>query len=126
MKHKKENKKPIKDSIAWAAGVLEGEGCFGLYRAGKILVCTGERKRSTHRVSCQMTDRDIVERVANVFKVGTITTYAMQPPYKRRWIWTASTAQARKVMQRVLPYMGKRRTAKIQSLLALKPKPRRK
>lgn len=48
--------------ILWLAGLLEGEGCFN-YRA--------DRKQA--RVTVEMTDRDIIERVARLFDTNIST-----------------------------------------------------
>lgn len=46
--------------IMWLAGLLEGEGCFGLNG--------GTRKTRTPRLNVSMTDKDVVEHVARLFR----------------------------------------------------------
>lgn len=52
----------MSESIAWASGVLEGEGCFSLhYRtraSGSI--------HPTFAIHCEMTDADVIERLQEV------------------------------------------------------------
>jgi hypothetical protein len=58
----------------WVAGLLEGEGHFGL--KGRIL---------TPLVSLGMTDRDIVERYQRL--VGGKRVYCVpRPPHKTQWV----------------------------------------
>lgn len=54
-----------KHEIIWLAGLLEGEGCFN-YRA--------DRKQA--RISVEMTDQDVLERVAGLFG----TKVSVRPP----------------------------------------------
>lgn len=96
---------------AWLAGLLEGEGSFFL---------TGGRPR----VKLEMTDADVVVRAAALFPLGRtkVCSYdrslrpgreRMQTSYTYNW----NGANAVTVMQNVLPYMGARRTAKINEIL---------
>ena len=92
--------------IAWLAGILEGEGCFGFYR-----------KKAT--VAITMTDEDVIARVSLLMK----TRYSMQSRRKENWKDTysirLSSSKAVYIMATVLPFMGTRRSAKINEILAL-------
>lgn len=94
---------------AWIAGILEGEGSFGLVN-GRI-----------PRVQVGMTDFDVIERIVALLGVGTLSVFvpkegatAKKPALRldirkaRDVVW---------VMEQVLPWMGKRRSAKIRSVL---------
>ncbi len=51
---------------AWAAGILEGEGCFSIHRRK-------DRSNTLNTaIHCEMTDEDIIRRLHAVFKVGTV------------------------------------------------------
>lgn len=103
---------------AWAAGVLEGEGCFSIH-AKKDRPST-----TTSAIHCEMTDRDIVERLKDTFGVGTINerlnisgrrdTSKRKPSY----IWSVQNKQGvLEVLLRVMPYLGERRLQKAKELL---------
>lgn len=101
----------IETDIAWAAGLLEGEGCF-----------TNRTNSPVLRVSCSMTDLDILERLQSIFgglihKVGRNTKH-FKEHWKDVWVWSISGDLAKEAMTAVLPYMGKRRSEKINELLA--------
>jgi len=104
-----------KSDLTWAAGLLEGEGCFYTQHA-----------RRYPAVKCNMTDRDVVVRLYRLFGVGHLqyihTPFMRARGWKVQWSWQVQAqADARRVMRLVLPYMGKRRTAKIKELLARQP-----
>lgn len=91
---------------AWAAGILEGEGCFDYNRLPKY-----------PRVRVEMTDIDVIEKMQDVLGVGRIS-YTDRHGWKPTAILTISGKDAIPVMRAVLPHMGVRRKAKIEGLLA--------
>lgn len=119
---------PSETDIAWAAGLLEGEGSF-IVRAVKA---DGRRRRMS--VSIEMSDEDVIERIAAVFGSSTSNVTTVQPRkdgWSRTWSKRWNGAEAEKVMRAVLPYMGERRAAKIRECLAATnlshhPRPERK
>ena len=104
-------------NIAWASGVLEGEGCFSLYKRK-------DNSRTQISIHLEMTDEDIVRRVSDVFKVGRVnkrentTGRADKRPRKVSWIWSVqSKPEVIEVINKVLPFLGERRKAKCRELL---------
>jgi hypothetical protein len=94
----------IRDVI-WLAGLLEGEGCF-------------TKCRESIRISIAMTDKDIIERVAVLFKcpVGVWTRRGTaKTPYNA--IVCGNDAAAWMMM--IFPFMGSRRQARIKELLKI-------
>lgn len=98
----------------WLAGLLEGEGCFSLHKQN-----TGTGYRVAVIVS--MTDQDVIESVHKVAGVGHIGG-----PYEDKrdnhsdywkW-WVGNREEVKTLLLRVRPYMHKRRTDKIDTLLA--------
>jgi hypothetical protein len=90
--------------IAWLAGILEGEGCFMF--------------RGTAKISLQMTDEDVVVKVASL----------MGRPYRARkilenrkqvFVTESFGKQALEIMGLVKPHMGTRRSAKIDEVISL-------
>lgn len=117
---------PSEADIAWAAGLLEGEGSFYVMdRAGRRHLMT---------VKIEMSDEDVIRRIASIFGRSTsnVTTFQPKPDgWSRTWTKRWYGAEAEKVMCAVLPYMGKRRAAKIRECLAAPslshhPRPERK
>ena len=104
--------------IASAAGILEGEGCFSIFRR------KDRRKTCTVAIHCEMTDEDIIVKLYSIFNVGTVLTRPnMSGRQDRRerkptYIWSVQNqAGFQLVCNAVLPYMGNRRTSKIHELL---------
>lgn len=94
--------------ILWLAGLLEGEGSFTLNRG---LFPT---------IGLAMTDYDVVEKAAKIMGVNNIY---LEKKTKQGWK-DAYRAQligyhAVRVMERIKPYMGERRTKKINEVLIM-------
>jgi len=103
---------------AWLAGILEGEGCFSWYAS------TREYGKPT--VKLAMSDFDIVERAAKIMVAKTVRPVKTDRPdrleslnYKPMFKCCVSTTKAAVLMEKILPYMGERRSAKIKELLDL-------
>jgi hypothetical protein len=95
-------------NIQYLAGLLEGEGSFG---------SSGPAARGMSPIiRCSMCDRDVVERLLefggrfNINRRPTVTG-------KTVYTWTAQGPIAIELMERVLPYMGERRSERIGQIL---------
>ena|SRR6187399_1976866 len=95
--------------IVWLAGLLEGEGCFGLYKTPTIRV--------------GMTDFDVIEKVRTIFDVTSAisissnenSTIPSKVPVFQTMIYGKNAIE---LMKEVLPYMGQRRTQKILEIIS--------
>lgn len=92
--------------IAWAAGLLEGEGCFRL-------------KTGTNRptIQVQMTDLDVLERLQSLFGGSIREMSKRKEHWKDCWVWYLDGKNAADTMKLVLPHMMSRRSEKIKSVL---------
>lgn len=108
--------------LAWLAGLLEGEGCFALD--------TTASRRPGHRrnailVKLKMTDKDVVERARKIMLEihsfnNIVCKLTERPPRKDIYVVKINAHAAEAIMRAVRPYMGMRRGAKIDELLAMK------
>lgn len=101
---------------AWLAGLLEGEGSFGTRRSS----CG----TTQIRIMLSMTDEDVVNRAAAL--MGGQSVRRQEPRvaadgYTRKPCFRVqlACAPAALVMERILPYMGARRSARITHLLGV-------
>lgn len=98
----------VKD-VAWLAGLLEGEGCFG----GKDM-----------RIRMNMTDRDVVVRAATLLGVDARGPYQVVEPTKRggshKPVWRMAVYGPRAAgwMMTLYLFMGARRRQEIEEALA--------
>lgn len=93
--------------VAWAAGVIEGEGTFSISKTDKSI-----------RVIVRMTDEDVVRRIYDLFGGAFSGPYAEQSRMKPIWTWSmGKRSEIIPFLKLILPYMGKRRTARINELL---------
>lgn len=92
---------------AWLAGLLEGEGCFGDNHRGGV------------KIQVTMTDKDVVERVAQFFGKQSVSCYdkKLPPNRKPRYYVQIGGQRCVEIMTAVLPHMGERRSAMIRRLL---------
>ncbi len=94
--------------ILWLAGLLEGEATFA-YRKGHGIY-----------ISLAMTDEDIVKRVANIWGIKSIRKVT---PKHTNWsdfyVVRIFGDKAVSIMKQILPFMGMRRSAKIEEVLNL-------
>jgi len=110
---------PTDIQIAWAAGILEGEGCFSIFKRASS---TTNHKQLC--IQCTMTDRDVITKLADIFGVGRISE--VQPtgtkrdgtPYKLAYKWAVDNhAGQRLILESIMPHLGERRKAKAEELL---------
>lgn len=96
--------------VAYAAGLLEGEGNFGLRAVKNILV-----------VQCSMTDKEPLERLQSTFGGNLGGPYIDQqnPRHKPSWRWSINKREdVISVCQLVYSFMSPRRQAQIERLLS--------
>jgi len=105
------------ETIAWLAGLLEGEGTF----------MTGPPSQPRSPVlGVSMTDRDVIARVAEIFDVKVLRARAPHPHWKDAWAARLRGRRAIEVMRLIYPLMGERRRAQIDRAIAsYAPDPRR-
>jgi hypothetical protein len=93
--------------VHWFAGLMEGEGWFGL---------TNHRVQQL-RVQLISTDKDVVDRAGQMFGFG-VRAERLLPSGKTAYNWTVSTdEEAAGLMMTLLPLMGQRRSADIMACL---------
>ena len=102
------------DTIAWAAGLFEGEGSISAF---------GTRKHQ-RSITLAMTDEDVILRFAAVMKIGKVYgPYAhkvgtSRENYKQYWRWTVADKDGVTIAaQMLLPFMGQRRSAKLKEAI---------
>lgn len=99
--------------LAWAAGLLEGEGCFTWLNGYPT-------------ITIEMTDKDVIERYAALFPTKRKRKVMQRPnknyigsgtPRLDSFRYEFSGPQAVSVMFMLWPFMGERRRAKIEEII---------
>lgn len=103
---------PSGTEIAWAAGLFEGEGCFGVYH----------RKKGTKQVLVKLgsTDRDVVERFHAIVGCGAVHQPRVDSRPNRKAVHTWVVYEAIKVCEVIdlfMPWLGIRRAEKAAEVL---------
>lgn len=101
------------EEAAYVAGIMEGEGCFDNNRGNPRYL----------RIRVVMTDLDVVERVHQILGCGFVT---YQPPREAHHKAHATLAvydreDVKRIFDEIRPWMGSRRTAKMDALLSTLP-----
>ena len=92
--------------IAWAAGLIEGEGTICVKSRGGVYV------------GVSMTDEDVVRRIHYIAEIGTVTMPKKIENRKQVWTWRAAKRSEVVAFIKLLrPHMGIRRTAAIDKVL---------
>ena len=106
---------PSTVELAWLAGLLEGEGTFGMITCRK-----GGKAYRYPKIAVNMTDEDIIARVARLFGTGV---YKMPPVVrngracKQQWRAQISGYEAAVWMTRLRPWLGQRRRKRCDEVL---------
>jgi hypothetical protein len=104
---------------AWLAGLLEGEGSFFMKRqTRRWKPHTPAHTYSTPKIKVGSTDLDVIQRVAELWGTRLEFHRRRQDHWKDQWVVCKAGAPAVEIMRQVLPWMGERRSAKIQEVIA--------
>lgn len=99
----------VKD-IPWAAGILEGEGCFSMHkRKGKdYYQCA---------IHCEMTDEDTIISLQKALGAGRVSQRDARGVRKPTWILSIQRQKdIFDTLIRVMPYLGDRRLSKASDM----------
>lgn len=100
---------PTELEIAWFSGLFEGEGSFYfVHDVPKGLQIT-------------MTDEDILLRVKSLFggNISRSTRRNIPDHWKDAWRWSLALGPSMDLVPKMLPMLGKRRTARAEEMLDL-------
>lgn len=106
-----------RENLAWAAGLLEGEGWF------RVSHCKKGEGYDYLTLGCSMTDEDTVRRLAEIAGFGKVYTRTQRKGAsgrtgKQQWDWRSSKAiHVYAFCVAIYPWMFSRRQAKIRTLL---------
>lgn len=101
-------------NIPWAAGLIEGEGCFTLH---------SDKKRPYFLMD--LGDKDVLENFLTVFPQANLRGpyyHKTKTHHKPRYRVDAYGTKAIEIMNAVFPFLGERRQTKIKELLDLNGK----
>ena len=94
----------------WVAGLLEGEGSF-------TCDSMNGKSRPRPRISLQMTDEDVVKKVASILKCKVWGPYKKKEPRKPVWVCALTGMEAAAWMNLLKYYLGSRRKEQIDIAL---------
>lgn len=93
--------------LYWAAGFLEGEGCFA----------TDKTKSPKTRVSAHQVNPEPLERLLAMFG-GRLRFEIRNKPASDIWVWTVNGSCARGVMMTLYSLLSKRRQQQVRIALS--------
>ncbi len=95
----------MNNDIAWAAGLLEGEGSFYL------------RNDATAKIQCGMTDLDVLEKLQGIFGGKIYKQKIVNDKWKQVWVWNLEGPKAFSAMLEIRPFLLKRRASKVDEII---------
>lgn len=105
--------------IAWLAGFLEGEGCFGFCN-GTVSKKSKVIARYGIRIDVSSTDLDVVTHAASLLGTAVHRRKQQQPHHKIQWrTQLVDRDKAAAWLMTLYPLMGSRRQARFKELLAV-------
>ena len=94
----------------WIAGIMEGEGSLKWNEKGS--------SQGQIRLQLQMTDKDVVEKLANLLQTNITEHLPKNPKHKKTWrISIKNWDKVEEIAKTLLPYMGNRRTEEYSLVL---------
>lgn len=108
-------------NLAWAAGIIDGEGCIGIVRDDRKAL---NEKNGWNlspiyklRISVGMSHLETIEKLYEIFGDGRINGQKCykRPGHKQVYYWTVNADAAWKVIEKVKPYLV---TKRVQAELA--------
>ena len=104
--------------IAWIAGLLEGEGYFGIDNRSKDRYEISKTPPAPF-IKISMTDEDIIQRLSILLDKSYFSPSRKTVKYKQ--VYTLHIGEKEKVLfilQKILPYMGARRGKRIKECIS--------
>lgn len=102
----------LEAEIAWFAGLLEGEGYFSME-----VNHTNKKIQRYPSIVIAMSDRDVVERCANLLGTKVSELRKRRPHHKPTYRCVIRGSGAVEWMRLVRPFMGERRGQKIDEIV---------
>ena len=85
---------PSETDLAWAAGIIDGEGCITITRAGGQL-----------RVMVANTDLRMLHKLRELFGGNISRKKTYRAHYKPQWFWQLCAKDAAGALNAMLPYL---------------------
>lgn len=104
-----------KTELAWAAGIVDGEGCVTISHvpAKRQKGCLNDRHALYLKVT--MGDKPTVDRLHKLFGIGSVQIN-IQKKYNTAWSWLCCSRDAGIALRKLLPYLV---TKRAETLLAI-------
>jgi hypothetical protein len=93
--------------VNWIAGLLEGEGCFLSTKSGYA------------RISCAMTDEDVILRLQSLCEGKICRQKAVKEHWKPIFIWYLNGDKAVELARVIKSFMFSRRKSRIENMIDL-------
>lgn len=95
-----------KTDIAWAAGILDGEGCIAIIRYNPTPGTRCVEPRFVLHVKVTMGHRPTIDRLAEIFGHGTVQTHvARSERVNASYSWVAQSRKGEHVLTILRPYL---------------------
>ena len=90
------------DIRAYIAGLVDGEGCVGIYSCG---ISRRVREHFTLQVKVSSTDHEILMWLRDVTGIGRLRSQRSRPRCKPAWVWETKSRQATALLVSIHPWL---------------------
>lgn len=90
--------------LAWAAGLIDGEGCLSITKHPACHYKKAVRDRYVPLLKVTMCHKDTIERLQRLFNTGSFSHSVKMPVRSDTYTWLCNAKQAKPVLQMLLPY----------------------
>lgn len=87
--------------LAWAAGIIDGEGCVHILRNKHYVPSVSY----ILRVTVVNTDPRMLRKLQDFFGGNIMELAPRDVRHKRQWVWQVNSARAQRVLEQVRPYL---------------------
>jgi len=107
-------KKMTNEELAYIAGIIDGEGCVGLYRSsskwtGRVYKGKRYERGNTSRIAINvqvvMTNKEVISFLHKTTGLGSMRPAKTLGNRKRAWIWQVRARQAYSLLGLVMPHL---------------------
>ena len=103
-----------REALAYTAGIIDGEGCIGIYSSNAL--ARKRKRRLILEVSVTNTNEWLINWIYFNFRGCIYKKRMLARHYKQVYLWSASSLQAKTLLELLLPYL---RIKKPQAEIAL-------
>ena len=91
--------------LAWAAGLIDGEGCICIVKHPAHQYKRSKTDRYVPLLKVTMCSKETIDVLYNIFKMGSRSERKQLPRASDSYTWLCNSQQVAPVLRKILPYL---------------------